>query len=61
MRFNDHGDRFSLHTNHEHLTISDLTIKLKELRKEKRNAVQNASRAYRWRKVHNSTALHVLE
>ncbi|XP_032793277.2 uncharacterized protein LOC116930043 [Daphnia magna] len=50
IRFNDHGDRFSLHTNNKNLTAPELKIKLKEYKKEKRNAVKNTLRGNKRKK-----------
>jgi hypothetical protein len=61
IRFNYHGDRFSLHTNNKHLIVPELKIKLKEYKKEKRNVVQNFLRANKRKKVHKSRALYVLK
>lgn len=61
IRFNDHGDRFSLHTNNKNLTAPELKIKLKEYKKEKRNAVKNTLRGNKRKKVHKSTAPYVLK
>lgn len=61
IRFNYHGDRFSLHTYNKHLTAPEFKIKLKEYKKEKRNVVQNFLRTNNRKKVPKSRAPYVLK